>query len=52
MSILVARARTGPAVFTGMLIAGYGFHAVMASEGGDAWRRPARALIVLLVLVS
>lgn len=46
---IVALAQTGPAVFTGMLIAGYGFYAVMASEGGDTWRRPARALIVLLV---
>jgi len=45
----VAVAESGPAVFTGMLVTGYGLYAVMASETGDSWRLASRTLIVLLV---
>jgi hypothetical protein len=48
-AITVAVAESGPAVFTGMLVTGYGLYAVMASETGDSWRLASRTLILLLV---
>jgi hypothetical protein len=45
----LALAEGGPLVYAGMLATGYGLYAVMACEPGVAWRRPGRALIVLLV---
>lgn len=49
-AMALALAEGGPLVFAGMLVTGYGLYAIMASEPGSHWRRPARALIVLLVL--
>lgn len=46
----LALAEGGALVFAGMLAVGYGLYAVMAGEEGEAWRRGARALVVLLVL--
>ncbi len=45
----LALAEGRPLVYAAMLATGYGLYAMMASEPGTAWRRPARALIVLLV---
>ncbi|MEJ2602989.1 MAG: proton-conducting transporter membrane subunit [Gammaproteobacteria bacterium] len=38
-----------PLVYASMLATGYGLYAMMASESDADWRRPARALIVLLI---
>lgn len=48
-ALTLALAEGGPLVYAGMLATGYGLYAAMANEAGDAWRRPARAFIVLLV---
>ncbi len=45
----VAVAESGPAVFTGMLVTGYGLYAVMASESGDSPHLATRTLAILLV---
>jgi len=49
-AVMVAVAESGPAVFTGMLVTGYGLYAVMASETGDSWRLASRTLVILLVV--
>lgn len=48
-ALTLALAEGGALVYAGMLATGYGLFAVMASEPGEASRRPARALIALLV---
>jgi len=46
----LALAQGGSLVYAGMVAAGYGFYGVIASEQGNAWRRAARAFVVLLVI--
>jgi len=46
----LALAHGGSLVYAGMVAAGYGFYGVIAGEQGDAWRRAARAFVVLLVI--
>lgn len=46
----LALAHGGSLVYAGMVAVGYGFYGVIADEQGDAWRRAARAFIVLLVI--
>lgn len=48
-AITVALVRQGPAVFCGMLVAGFGLCAFVASEAGTALRRPVRVLAAFLV---
>jgi len=48
-AITVALARQGPAVFCGMLVAGFGLCAVVAGAAGIARRWPARVLAAFLV---
>jgi hypothetical protein len=49
-ALALALAHGGPLIYAGMLVTGYGLYAIMAGESGSDWRRPARALIVLLVV--
>ena len=49
-ALTLALARGGPLVYAGMLAAGYGIYAVMASEQNSLDRHPRGALIVLLVI--
>lgn len=49
-AMTLALAEGGALVYAGLLASGYGVYAVVATEPGDAWRRGARALIVLLVI--
>jgi len=48
-AIIVALAKQGPAIFCGMLVAGFGLCAVVASELGANTRQPARIMAMLLV---
>ena len=48
-AITIALAREGPAVFYGMLVAGFGLCAFVASEAGTALRWPVRVLAAFLV---
>lgn len=48
-AVTVALAKQGPALLCGMLVAGFGLCAIMASESGTAARRTVRILAALLV---